>query len=116
MTLVVTAAGTISCIHAGTAAPVPGQQKLTVAGSPVLVGADLAGTPIGATCTNKPTPALPGNVQCTLTTGVPAGASTVLTVDGGGVLLKDAGGATNSVPPGTWTVTQPGQALVTVAR
>jgi len=107
---VVTASGRITCIHQGTVAPVPGQQKLTVAGQPVLLGADLLGATVGADCVNKPTAAAPTLVQCTAT-GAPT-PSTVLTVDGVGVLLGTAGGATNSTPPGTWKVITPGQSTV----
>ena len=110
---VVTVTGVLTCIHQGRASPVPGQVKLTVAGQPVLVGTDLLSAPI-AGCVNLPTQALPSNVPCALTVGAPQGASTVLKVDGVGVLLVSAGGATTSSPPGRWTVTTPGQTVVNV--
>jgi hypothetical protein len=109
---VVTATGRITCIHQGTVAPVPGQSTFTVAGQPVLVGADLGGATIGVDCLNKPTMATPTLVQCTATGAPPP--SALLTVAGTGVLLATAGGATNSTPPGTWKVVAPGQTLLNV--
>lgn len=110
MAAVLTPTATIGCVHAN----VPGtgivglaasQQRLTVAGSPVLVGDDLKDRTItGCTLTGPP-----GTVPCKKTTVMLTGGAAQMAVDGDAVLLDTANGATDSNPPGTWKVIAPGQ-------
>lgn len=108
MTSAITSGAVIRCSHQGTVSPVATQQKLKVDGQPVLLRTDLVGAPVSA-CTNQPTPANPSFKPCTSTVSVLSGAGTTLSVGGTAVLLDNAQGATDSVPPGTWSVQSPGQ-------
>jgi hypothetical protein len=87
-----------------------GQGKLKVGAAFVLVDGDLVGKSISG-CLNNPTPANPSFKPCTSTTSMIAGAATRLKVGTPAlpVLLENANGMTDSVPPGTWSVQSPGQ-------
>ncbi|MEJ3748621.1 hypothetical protein WEI85_35740 [Actinomycetes bacterium KLBMP 9797] len=113
MATVLTDAATIQCVHAGapgtgTAALGASQERLTVRGSPVLVGDDLTNVTItGCTLTGPP-----GTKPCAHTASTLTGGAARLTAGGAPVLLDTASGATDSTPPGTWTVVAPGQSTL----
>lgn len=99
----------VVCSHQGRAQiPSAGQSKLKVGTAFVLVDGDLVGKSISG-CLNNPTPANPSFKPCTSTTSMIAGAATKLKVGTSAVLLENANGMTDSVPPGTWSVQSPGQ-------
>lgn len=105
MPLVLTADALIVCSHLGTIQPGAGQQALTADGAQVLVAADLAGVPVSGcqqpvSSTTKP---------CTTVISVLAGPAATLRAGGQPALLATASGATDSVPPGTWSVQSAGQ-------
>ena len=109
MARVVTTQGVAKCSHQGTV-QLSSQSKLKVGSSPVLLLDDMVGMPVGPDCTNKG-----GNLKpCTTVVSVlPGSGASTLRIAGNPakpVLLETAGGATDSTPPGTWSVQDPGQA------
>jgi hypothetical protein len=112
MPSVVTAAATIKCSHQGTVQVTATQQKLTVDGQPALVDGDLVGSPILG-CKQPVTPA--GGKPCMTTTSMILGAALKLKAGGKGVLLENANGLTDGVPPGTWSVESAGQTKLTAS-
>ena len=105
MPKVLTEGATVKCIHQGTVQVSASQSKLKVGGKAVLVMGDLDGKPVSG-CTNQ---GAPGQVPCTTTVAMSAGASTKLKVGGLAALLDTALGTTNSSPPGTFSVQAAGQ-------
>lgn len=104
-----TTGATVVCSHQGRVQiSSAGQSKLKVGTSSVLVDGDLVGKPISG-CLNNPTPANPAFKPCTSTTSMISGTATKLKAGGMAVLLDNAQGMTDSVPPGTWSVQAPGQ-------
>lgn len=103
-----TAGARVVCTHQGTVTLVAGQQTISVGRQPLLVLGDLDGKPI-AGCTLAPSPS---TAPCTATASMLIGAAAVLKVDGAPVLLENATGLTNSVPPGTWSVQSAGQTIL----
>jgi hypothetical protein len=108
MAKVLTTAATVVCSHAssGTVKVGDGQAALKVDGNAVLVKGDVVGKTISdcnVQTTNTTSP-------CTTAGLLAAGEATKLKVKGKSVLLATATGATDSVPPGTWSVTKAGQA------
>jgi hypothetical protein len=109
MPKVLTTAATVVCSHQGRVQiPSAGQSKLKVGTDSVLVDGDLVGKTISG-CLNNPTPANPSFKPCTSTTSMLAGTASKLKADSKAVLLENANGATDSTPPGTWSVQAPGQ-------
>ena len=115
MATVITETATIRCVHpggdgTGTVQLQASQRRLTVDGTPVLVGDDLVGRTItGCTLTGPP-----GTVPCKTTVSMLGGGAEGFDVAGRPVLLDTAGGLTDSNPPGTWRVTAPGQPTLQV--
>jgi hypothetical protein len=109
MAAVLTTAATVMCSHGGTVQLSASQHKLTVAGQPVLVDGDL----VGATVSGCGQPSSQSTSPCMTTTSMIAGAALKLTAGGNGVLLKSANGITDSLPPGTWSVSDAGQSKLT---
>jgi uncharacterized Zn-binding protein involved in type VI secretion len=121
---VVVAGGIISCSHQGTARLPSGDPRLQVDGKPVVTEGKEAGvsfaTGAATVLTPCPNPAPsgpPGSSPCTATLAAIAGVSTLLAVGGVGVLLDSATGQTvNASGPGTWRISDAGQAELTVGR
>lgn len=107
MATVLTEAATVRCVHTGTAQLAPSQRQLSVGGDAVLVGTDLVGRTISDCKLTGP-----GTKRCTTTTSMLIGSAVRLAAGGRPVLLDTANGVTDSVPPGTWTVTDPGQSTL----
>lgn len=109
MTKVITTKATITCSHKGTVTP-SSQGTFKADGNPVLVKGDVVGAAV-AGCKN--TDASQGQKPCTkLSTLDDGGEASALRLSGDPakpVLLKTATGTTDSTPPGTWSVQDPGQ-------
>jgi hypothetical protein len=101
MARVVTASGSLSCVHGGTFLLTPSQSELSVAGAPVLVVTDLTTATIVG-CQNKPKP-------CLKATGLTAPGSAKLAVAGTAVVLETTAGTTDF---GTFSVLAPGQNIL----
>jgi hypothetical protein len=109
MPKVLTTAAMVVCSHQGRLQiPSAGQSQLKVGTDFVLIDGDLVGKSISG-CLNNPTPGSPSLKPCTSTTSMIAGAATKLKVGTSPVLLENANGMTDSVPPGTWSVQSAGQ-------
>jgi hypothetical protein len=98
MAHVVTANGSLACIHGGTFQVTPSQSELSVAGAPVLVVTDLSTATIVG-CQNKPKP-------CLKVIDVTAPGSQRLAVAGAAVVVETTAGTTDF---GTFSVLAPGQ-------
>lgn len=106
MSLILTAAATIQCSHGGRVQAIPGQQKVTAGGSPVLCEPDLVGAPI-AGCAQ---PASTTTKPCTtLVSTLPGSTSLRISVGGRNVYLATLSGITDGVPPGSVMVASAGQ-------
>jgi hypothetical protein len=108
---VLTTASTLTCKHGGTVVVQASTSALTADGNPVLVQADIT----AATITGCPnTNASSGQAPCLKITSVLTGVSTVLKVANQPVMLANASGLTDGVPPlpVMWQVTSPGQNLL----
>jgi hypothetical protein len=106
MAKVLTTAATVVCSHgsSGTVKVGDGQAALKVDGNAVLVKDDVVGGTIsGCTFASNTTTA------CKKAGLMSAGEATKLKVNGKAVLLANATGATDSSPPGTWSVQKAGQ-------
>jgi hypothetical protein len=102
---VLTGAATLACNHGGTVQPRIRHNALTVAGSPVLIKADLlAGEIVG--CPQSP--------PCKKPMSILAGVSVKLSVGAEPVLLATATGPTDA--GGTWTVTFAGPTQLEAAQ
>jgi hypothetical protein len=112
---VVVAGGVIQCSHSSQIQFSGGASQLQVSGSGAIasgmeVGLSFAsGTP---PCTGKP----PTHLPCTSSRAT-AGISTLLTVDGAGVLLSSAQGpcVNLSDPKANWSIASPGETVLSVA-
>lgn len=106
---IVTANADIRCSHQGQVVMAPAQEKTVAEGGPVLAFGDLVGWVIQgcmqpASTTTKP---------CTAVVSVAGGTSPKVVVGGKPVYLSTLTGITDSVPPGTITVFDPGQTTAT---
>jgi hypothetical protein len=110
MPSVLTTSSTVQCSHQAKVALQSSQTKLKAGGSPVLLQTDMIGASISG-CPNSG----PSLTPCSSTVSVTAGMATNLSVDSTPVLLESATGLTNSVPPGTWTVTSAGQSVLSAS-
>ena len=119
---VVVTGGLIQCSHMGVVKLSGGDVRIAVSGAGAItfgMEANLSFAP-GApglvtpcACPNKAPP--PAFVYCTATLPATTGVSTLLAIDGKGVLLANASGrAINAADPAaTWSVAAPGQILLT---
>jgi hypothetical protein len=106
---VLTTASTIKCSHQGTVSvSSAGQSDLQIDGNSALVVGDLVGVSISG-CTN---PSSSSSKQCATTTSMIVGDASTLEAGGKPVLLDTATGLTDSIPPGTWSVSDAGQSIV----
>jgi hypothetical protein len=105
----VTAAATILCSHGGHVQLAPGQQTVLIQGSPVLCEPDLVGAPIVG-CAQ---PTTSTTKQCTaVVSTLPGSASLVASAGARPAYLASLRGFTDSVPPGTISVLDPGQKVL----
>jgi len=109
---------TVMCSHSGVMSLSGGNTKLTVSNN----GAITAGMEIGIDFTTASPPCQSKNpttgapTPCKIAASATAGISTVLMVDGTAVLLDTAGGVTvNATAPGTWSVANAGQTMLSVS-
>ncbi len=106
---VLTTNAVIMCNHAGVVTPIPGQTQVLMAGGVVLCEPDLVGAPI-AGCTQ---PITPTSKPCTaVLSTLPGSSAPNVLVAGRPAYLVTLSGITDGVPPGTITVTVPGQVIV----
>lgn len=109
MTKVITTKATITCSHTGTVTP-SSKSTLKADGNPVLVKDDVVGADVTG-CKN--TDASKSQKPCTKLASLDdGGEASTLRLSGDPakpVLLKTATGTTDSAPPGTWSVQDPGQ-------
>jgi hypothetical protein len=105
MPKVLTKAAKVKCVHSGDVKVTASTSRLMVDGDAVLVVGDLDGAQISG-CKQ---PSSSSTSKCQTTISVLTPPSTLLTVDGKAVLLDTAAGATDSVPPGTFSVQAAGQ-------
>lgn len=102
---VLTAAGTVTCIHGGQVVLTPKQSKLIVMGAPAMCEAHVIGCPIVG-CAQPPSP---GTKPCTLVVMAANTTPTKLMVQGLPVANQSLTGMTDGVPPGAIIVQNPGQ-------
>jgi hypothetical protein len=108
---VLTTASKLVCPHNGQVTVAGGQRRLTVGGHPVLLVTDVLGATI-AGCKN--TDASKSQLPCSAVTGITAGTSRTLTVNGVAVLLGNAKGTAlgSPTPTATWQVDNVGQSIL----
>ncbi|HUO72194.1 MAG TPA: hypothetical protein VMU39_15610 [Solirubrobacteraceae bacterium] len=109
MPQVLTTNAVIMCQHQGTVTLTSTQAKVVIEGGEILCEPDLVGAPIVG-CTQ---PASTSSKPCTqVVTTTPGSASEKVTVGGRPVYLSTLSGMTDGVPPGTLSVSDPGQTSV----
>jgi hypothetical protein len=109
LTPLVTSNATITCVHGGEVQLVPTQTSVTIRGASVLCEPDLVGAVIVG-CAQAPSP---GTKPCTTVVSIlPGSTSPKVTVGGRPAYVATLSGLTDSVPPGSVIVAQPGQTLV----
>lgn len=104
-----TASAVIMCVHGGRVMPIPTQQQVLIAGSPVLCVPDLQGAPI----VGCPIPPTPATKPCTMVVAVfPGSWSLKVLIGGRPAYVQTLVGVTDGFPPGAIQCIFAGQVVV----